>query len=58
MIKIRNDERRSHRLNTLSKVWIKSGKNKDAVINRAMKMGVTTATAKDYLKVIEGRYPK
>lgn len=50
------DERRSHRLRTLSQVWNSSGKNDEAVLKRAMQMGVTKPTAEDYLRTIKARY--
>lgn len=50
------DERRSHRLQTLLRVW-KNTKSEEAVINKAMLMGVTPATAKDYFRTIKARYP-
>ncbi len=52
------DEKRSHRLNMLAKLWHSSGKNEDVVINRALLMGVTKTTAKSYLESIMRRYPK
>lgn len=52
------DEKRSHRLNLLAKVWSKTEKNEDAVIKRALQMGVTITTANSYLQAIKERYPK
>ena len=52
------DEKRSHRLRLLSQVWNKSEKCENAVMERALRMGVTKTTAKSYLDAIKQRYPK
>ncbi len=54
---MRADEKRFHRLRLLSQVWSKTNHDEDAVINRALLMGVTKVTAKSYLEAIKRRYP-
>lgn len=49
------DEKRSHRLNMLYKIYVKTNYNEDAVLNRAVMMGVTLNTAKNYLDTIKAR---
>jgi hypothetical protein len=51
------DEIRSQRLRLLLQVWNASGKDEDAVLTRALQMGVTKITAKSYLDTIKARYP-
>lgn len=55
---MKSDEIRSHRLQLLYNVYIQSEMNDLAVINRAMLMGVSTPTAKSYLKAIKIRAMK
>jgi hypothetical protein len=55
---LKADEKRSHRLNALAKLWHSSGKNEDVVMERALQIGVTKTTAKSYLDAIKRRYPK
>lgn len=52
------DEKRFHRIILLSKIYLSSGYSDIAVINRAVKMGVTELTAKSYLTTIKERYPQ
>lgn len=52
------DEKRFHRIDLLSKVYISSGYSDFAVIKRAMQMGVTKVTANSYLTTIKERYPQ
>jgi len=56
-IHMKADEKRFHRLRLLSQVWSKTNHDEDAVINRALLMGVTKVTAKSYLEAIKRRYP-
>jgi len=48
---MKNDERRSHRLNYLLKLYLQSNK-KNLIYHRAKQMGVTDSTAKDYLRTV------
>jgi len=48
---------RSQRLQTLLIVWNNSGKSEEAVIHRALQMGVVKSTALNYLETIKRRYP-
>jgi len=50
------DEKRSHRLILLGKIYVKSGYSDLAVINRALLIGVTKVTAQSYLDTIKRRY--
>jgi len=51
-------EKRFHRLDTLSKIFVSSGGDGDEVIKKALIMGVTMSTAKSYLNTIRSRYVK
>ncbi len=55
-IHMKADEKRSHRLILLGKIYVKSGYSDLAVINRALLIGVTKVTAQSYLDTIKRRY--
>ncbi|KAG2472143.1 MAG: hypothetical protein NPMRTHETA2_2150004 [Nitrosopumilales archaeon] len=48
---MKNDERRSHRLNYLLKVYL-SNPRKQELYRRAKLIGVSDSTAKDYLRTV------
>ena len=48
---MKNDEKRSHRLNYLLKYYLKNPKERDLFI-KAKQMGVTDSTAKDYIRTV------
>ena len=48
---MKNDEVRSHRLNYLLQVYLKT-KKEGEIFTRAKQMGVTDSTAKDYLRTV------
>ncbi len=50
------DEKRFHRIDLLSKIYVNSGYSDIAVINRSLQMGVTKQTANSYLGTIKRRY--
>lgn len=51
-------EIRSTRLRTLLQIWKNSNGDENAVLSRAVSMGVTNATANDYLNTIKIRFPR
>jgi hypothetical protein len=48
---MKNDEKRSHRLNYLLKYYLSNPREKDLYL-RAKQMGVTDYTAKDYIRTV------
>ena len=48
---MKSDEVRSHRLNTLLQVYLRTRKEQD-IFTRAKQMGVTDSTARDYLRTV------
>ncbi len=48
---MKNDEKRSHRLNYLLKCYLINPKEND-LYQRAKQMGVTDSTAKDYIRTV------
>lgn len=48
---MKNDEKRSHRLNYLLKCYLTNPKEND-LYQRAKQMGVTDLTAKDYIRTV------
>ena len=48
---MKNDERRSHRLNYLLRIYLKHGVENE-IFTKAKLMGVSDATAKDYMRTI------
>ena len=48
---MKNDEKRSHRLNYLLKYYLNNPKEK-ALYLRAKQLGVTDSTAKDYIRTV------
>ena len=48
---MKNDEKRSHRLNYLLKYYL-INPQKDDLYVRAKQMGVTDSTAKDYIRTV------
>ena len=48
---MKNDEKRSHRLNYLLKCYL-SNPHENALYQRAKQMGVTDSTAKDYIRTV------
>lgn len=48
---MKSDEIRSHRLNTLLQVYLRTKKERD-IFTRAKQMGVTDSTARDYLRTV------
>ena len=48
---MKNDEKRSHRLNYLLKCYLNNPEENDIFL-RAKQMGVTDSTAKDYIRTV------
>lgn len=48
---MKSDEKRSHRLNSLLHFYFRHPRSSD-VFRRAKQMGVTDATAKDYVRTV------
>lgn len=48
---MKNDERRSHRLNYLLKYYLMNPKENDLFL-RAKQMGISDNTAKDYIRTV------
>ena len=48
---MKNDEKRSHRLNYLLKCYLNNPRENDIYL-RAKQMGVTDSTAKDYIRTV------
>lgn len=48
---MKSDEKRSHRLNYLLRVYLQVPKE-HVVFNKAKEMGVTDSTARDYLRTV------
>lgn len=48
---MRNDEKRSHRLNHLLRYYL-SNPQEELLFQRAKQMGVSDATAKDYIRTV------
>ena len=48
---MKNDERRSHRLNYLLKCYLTNPKEND-LYHRAKMMGISDSTAKDYIRTV------
>jgi len=55
--KLKADEKRSHRLNMLARFYNSHGKDPELLLQRALMIGVTKATAKDYVSQVVRRYP-
>lgn len=53
---MRLDEKRSGRLNSLAKIWLKT-RDENMVRTKAMLMGVSLQTANNYVETIKARYP-
>ena len=48
---MKNDERRSHRLNYLLRCYLSNPKESD-LYQKAKQLGVTDSTAKDYIRTV------
>jgi len=48
---MKNDEKRSHRLNYLLKYYLRNPKEHD-LYQRAKQLGVSDSTAKDYIRTV------
>ena len=55
---MQNDEKRSHRLNSLLQYKLKHGANTAVLFNRAKAMGVSDTTARDYVKTVNAQHDK